>query len=135
MKTILFAVHRSRFQLSRNNTHRQSQLASELAVWYSTDMATEYLTAEAHWSTDKIRNRTEIAKAPISEVIARHMRCSIARRRMNKNQAGTTRPECFTPRFIPIAMLSLLADITCGISFEKKTQKESAGMLGAKEEK
>jgi hypothetical protein len=72
MKTILFAV--ALFAIptfAQQHAPTVATCQADLAVWYSTDMATEYLTAEAHWSTDKIRNRTEIAKAPISEVIAR----------------------------------------------------------------
>ncbi len=44
---------------------------ADVSVWYSTEMSTEYLNAEAAWVTDHVRNRTALAKMSLHTVIAR----------------------------------------------------------------
>ena len=44
---------------------------ADVAVWYNTDISTEYYDAQRLWDTDKVPNRTDIAKLPIQEATAR----------------------------------------------------------------
>ena len=44
---------------------------ADVALWYSTQLSTEYHRAQTDWITDQIPNRTAIAKLPLSEVSAR----------------------------------------------------------------
>jgi hypothetical protein len=44
---------------------------ADVALWYSTQLSTEYHRAQTDWITDQIPNRTAIAKLPLSEVSMR----------------------------------------------------------------
>jgi hypothetical protein len=44
---------------------------ADVAVWYSTEMSTEYSNAEAAWMSDHIPNRTALGKMSVREALAR----------------------------------------------------------------
>ncbi len=45
---------------------------ADRAVWYNSEMSTEYMKAETARVSDGMKNRTPSAKLPLAEIITRH---------------------------------------------------------------